>query len=73
MARESHMIRTMIHGCHVYKEVWCAAVGEELFYMREVENYRGLFAVAVVRSGVIVGHVPILAVSLFASITEAFP
>ena len=43
--------------CHVYKEVWCAAVGEELSCAREV-NYRDPFAVAVVRSGVIVGHVP---------------
>ena len=45
MAWESRMIVAMIRGCHVYKEVWCAAVGEELFCMREVENYRGLFAV----------------------------
>ena len=58
------MIKAMVHGCHVYKEVWCAAVGEELSCMREVENYRGLFAEAVVRSGVIIGHVPSLAVSL---------
>ena len=47
----------------VIKEVWCAAVGEELYCMREVENYRDPFAVAVVRLGVIVGHVPSLAVS----------
>ena len=45
-------------------EVLCAAVGKELSCMREVENYRDPFAVAVVRSGVIVGHVPSLAVSL---------
>ena len=48
----------------VIKEVWCAAVGEELSCMREVENYRNPFAVhvAVVRLGVIVDHVPSLAV-----------
>ena len=54
----------MVRGCPVYKEVWCVAVGEELSCMREVENYRDLFAVAVVRSGVIVGHVTSLTVSL---------
>ena len=47
----------------VIKEIWCAAVGEELSCMREVENYRDPFAVAVVRSGVIVDHVPSLAIS----------
>ena len=66
------MIEGMIHGCHVYKEVWCAAVEEELSCMREMENYRDLFAVAVVRSGVIVGHVPSLAESLDASVIETF-
>ena len=58
------MIKAIICGCHVYKEVWCASVREELSCMRKVENYRNLFTVAVVRSGIIVGHVPSLAVSL---------
>ena len=58
MARESHMIKAMVCGYHVYKEVWCAAVGEELSYMGEVENSCNLFAVTVIRSGVIIGHVP---------------
>ena len=52
------MIEAMVRGYHVYKEIWCAAVGEELSCIREVENYRDPFAVAVVRSGVIIGHVP---------------
>ena len=47
MARESHVIEAMVRGYHVYKEIWCAAVGEELSCMREVENYRDPFAVAV--------------------------
>ena len=58
------MIKSVVRGCHVYKEVWCAAVGEEPSCMKEVENYHDLFTVAVVRSGVIVGHVTSLAVSL---------
>ena len=58
------MSEAIIHGCHVYKEVWWADVGEELSCIREVENYRDLFAVAVVGLKVIVGHVPSLAVLL---------
>ena len=46
----------------VIKEVWCAAVEEELSCMREVENYCDPFSVAVVRSGVMIDHVPSLAV-----------
>ena len=54
MAHESHVIKAMIRGYHVYKEIWCAAVGEELSCIRE-ENYHDSFTVAVVRPGVIVG------------------
>ena len=60
----------------VIKEVWCAAVGKELSCMREVENHHDSFAVAVVRLGVIVGHVPSLAISrldTLNSVTETFP
>ena len=35
----THMIEAMVRGYHMYKEIWCAAVGEELSCMREVENY----------------------------------
>ena len=35
MARESHTIEAMVHGYHVYKEMWCAAVGEVLPCVRE--------------------------------------
>ena len=56
MARESYTIEAMVRGYHVYKEVWCAAVGEEMSCVREV-NYRDPFAVGLMRSGVVVGHV----------------
>ena len=57
MEGKSHVVETMVCGYHVYKEICCAAVGEELSCIREVENYRYCdpFAVAVVRLGVIVG------------------
>ena len=47
----------------VIKEVWCATVEEELSCMRGVEKCCDPFAVAVTRLGVIVGHIPSLAVS----------
>ena len=47
MARESHTIEAMIRSCHIYKEIWCADVGEELSCVREAENYHNPFAVAV--------------------------
>ena len=40
------MIKAMVRGYYMYKEIWCAAVGEELSCMREVKNYRDAFAVA---------------------------
>ena len=49
MAGESHMTETVVCGYHMYKEIRCAAVGEELSCIREVANYRDPFAVAVVR------------------------
>ena len=49
MAGKSHMIESMVCGHHVYKEIRCATVGEELSCIREVENYHDPFAVAVVR------------------------
>ena len=50
MARELHNmiegqvhVHVHVHGYHVYKEIWCADVGEELSCVREVENYRSLW------------------------------
>ena len=46
MAHESITFKAMVCGYHVYKEIWCAAIGE-LSCMREVENYRDPFVLAV--------------------------
>ena len=40
MAGKSHIVNIMVCGYHMYKEICCAAVGEELSCIREVENYR---------------------------------
>ena len=47
-----------IRGYHEYKEVWEAAVGEELVCEREPQNAHDRYAVAVTRRGIIVGHLP---------------
>ena len=41
-----------------YKNVWDAAIGEELSCQREPDNCQDPFAVAVIRSQVTVGHIP---------------
>ena len=35
MACESHMIEAMVRGSYVYKKIWCAPVGEELYSVTE--------------------------------------
>ena len=47
-----------IRGYHIYQEVWTAAVGEELICERETHNSHDRYAVAVKRTGVIIGHLP---------------
>lgn len=47
-----------IRGYHQYKEMWEAAIGEHLCCIREPTNAIDRYAVAVVRSGVVVGHLP---------------
>ena len=43
---------------YVYKEVWLAVVGETLACHRETMNLIDSYAVTVMRSGEVVGHVP---------------
>ena len=47
-----------IRGYHIYKEIWRAAIGEELECDREPENSCDRYAVCVKRSGVVIGHLP---------------
>ena len=48
----------MFRGYHQYKDIWDAQLGEELECQRENSNPHDIFAVAVLKSGVVVGHVP---------------
>ena len=51
-------IESCIRGHHVYKDVWTPVVDEELNCRREEGNISDPYAVATVKSGNIVGHVP---------------
>ena len=47
-----------IRGYHIYRDIWTAAIGEELDCVRESGNMRDRYAGAVKRAGVTVGHLP---------------
>ena len=51
-------VDAMIRGYHCYQEIWQAVIGEELQTKQEVGNIHDLYVVAVIRSGVTVGHIP---------------
>ena len=47
-----------ISGYHVYKEIWEAATEEILICERELHNGPDRYAVAIKKSGTIIGHLP---------------
>ena len=47
-----------MRGYHAYKHTWAAVYGEELPCEREAGNRVDAFAVAVMKDGTVVGHVP---------------
>lgn len=54
----SFSVEAMVRGYHTYKDIWAAVLGEELLCQRETGNRVDTFAVAVIRDGTVVGHVP---------------
>lgn len=51
-------LQSYIRGQHVYKDVWTPVVGEVLLLQREPDNVRDNRAVAVLKEGQVVGHIP---------------
>jgi hypothetical protein len=47
-----------VRGYHVYQTTWAAAVGEHLVCGREPTNAADRYAVAVVKDGSVIGHLP---------------
>ena len=55
---EKYSIDSCVRGYHVYRDIWEASVGEQLPCEREGGNGADPFAVAIKRSGAVVGHIP---------------
>ena len=51
-------IPSCVRGYHVYKDIWAAAVGELLTCSREPTNANDSYAVAVIKDGTTIGHIP---------------
>ena len=47
-----------MHGYHIYERIWNATIGEELLCERELNNEKDRCAVAVIKNGIILGHLP---------------
>ena len=47
-----------VRGYRVYKDIWAAAIGEELVCGREPTNMADRYAVAVLKQETIIGHLP---------------
>ena len=54
----SYRIESSVCGHHVYKDVWSPVIGDELPAEVEEHNTFDEFAVAVMKSSNVVGHVP---------------
>ena len=51
-------ISSYVRGVHVYLDIWEPREGEVLLLKREPDNIEDKFAVAVMKSEAVVGHVP---------------
>lgn len=58
MAEGALYDHSVIRGHRIYKRVWTPVVGKELL-QRDLTNSYDIFAVAIMKDGMVVGHVPI--------------
>ena len=49
-------VSSYVRGHHIYKSVWTPIISEELDCVREINNIRDRYTVAVVKNNEIVGH-----------------
>ena len=56
--RVSFSVKVVVRGYHAYKDIWAAVHCEELSCERETGNRIDAFAVAVMKDGMVVGHIP---------------
>lgn len=50
--------QSFVRGHHVYLSEWTPTIGEVLVVRRELNNEHDQYAVAVIKEGEVVGHVP---------------
>ena len=50
-------VRSFVRGYHAYKDIWNPRIGEVLPLEREPNNTEDRFAVAIKRTGSVVGHI----------------
>ena len=55
---ESYMVRSVVRGYHLYKQIWSGTVGQRLHCQQEVGNTHDPYVEAVTENGVTVGQVP---------------
>ena len=55
--RVSFSVEAVVRGYHAYKDIWAAVYGEELPCEREAGNRVDAFAMAVMKNGMVVGHI----------------
>ena len=55
---DTYKFVSMPRGYHQYQSIWSAVVGEELPCRIKLSNPHDLFAVAICKSDIVVGHVP---------------
>jgi len=56
---DTFVLELVVHGYHVYKEIWSSVLGKELQCFCEIGNIHDLYAVKVVKTGTgTIGHLP---------------
>jgi len=55
---DDFQIESCIRGHHIYKDVWNPVIDEQLDCVPVALNPKDVYAVAVVHSGITVGHIP---------------
>ena len=58
--RQASTLESVIHGCHIYKQIWRPLVGEILTLEQEEDNNHDKFAVSLLKNATctVLGHVP---------------
>ena len=58
MARHNFSLEAMVRGYHIYCSIWEASINEVLRCARDTSNTKDPYAVSIIKSGTVVGHLP---------------